>query len=778
MGYISKKEIELIDGYFRASNYLSVAQLYLMDNPLLFEPLKLEHLKPNPVGHFGTTPGQNFIYVHCNRVIKKFNLKMIYISGPGHGGQAMIAQNYLDGTYTKYNPSYTEDLAGLKKLVRNFAFPRGVSSHCEANIPGSIHTGGELGYSLAHAAGAVLDNPELIATCVVGDGEAETGPLATSWNVNKFINKKTDGVVLPILHRNGYKISNPTVFGRMTDREITYFFESLGWKVYFVEGRDTFVMHEKMANTMDRVISDIEKIKATGKGEYPMIILTTPKGWLGPKAFNGKKIEDSFRAHQIPIYFSKEEPGNFDIIERWLRSYHPETLFDKDGRFLQKYRDLAPSPTHTMGASPYANGGILTKRIICPVLDPYIIDIKEPGRINRQDTKVLSQYIRDLFILNKENKNFRVFGPDEALSNRLNFMFDVEKRTWNYRIFKDDEYLSTTGRIMDSYLSEHLCEGMLEGYVLTGRYGFLHSYEAFARVIESMMGQHGKWLKFASELSWREDIPSLNFLLTSHAFQQDHNGYTHQDPGFVNTLINKKYDVVRAYYPPDSNTLLFTFDKVIKSKNLINAIIASKHPRPQWFTVDDAKKLINKGVSIVDFASNDGDDPDLVMVATGETPFLELLGAVDILRRSIKNIKIRVVYVLNLFVLDKNHPDGLTDDEYNKIFTEDRPIIYNYHGYTTGLRDLIFDRKNKNIIMRGYREEGNITTSFDIRVMNKIDRFHLVIDAMKMLPKYQRNGKVLIEWCESMLKEHLRYIKKHGEDMPYIKNWKWDNDLK
>ncbi len=431
-----------------------------------------------------------------------------------------------------------------------------------------------------------------------------------------------------------------------------------------------------------------------------------------------------------------------------------------------------------MGASPYANGGILTKRLLCPVLEPYIVDIKEPGRVNRQDMKVLSQYIRDLFILNKENKNFRVFGPDEALSNRLNFMFDVEKRTWNYRIFRDDEYLSTTGRIMDSYLSEHLCEGMLEGYILTGRWGFLHSYEAFARVIESMMGQHGKWLKFASEMSWREDIPSLNFILTSHAFQQDHNGYTHQDPGFINTLINKKYDVVRAYYPPDSNTLLFTFDKVIKTKNLINAIVASKHPRPQWFGVEDAKKLVNKGISIVDFASNDDGNPDIVMVATGETPFLELLGAVDILRRSVKDIKIRVVYVLNLFVLDKNHPDGLTDDEYNKIFTVDKPIIYNYHGYTTGLRDLVFDRENKNIKMIGYREEGNITTSFDMRVLNKIDRFHLVIAAIEKLPKYQRSGKVLIEWCEDMLKEHVRYIKKHGEDMPYIKNWKWDNDLK
>ena len=777
MGYISKKDLELLDGYFRASNYLSVAQLYLMDNPLLFEPLRLNHLKPHPVGHFGTTPGQNFIYIHCNRVIKKYNLKMIYISGPGHGGQAMIAQNYLDGTYTKYNPIYSEDLEGLKKLVKNFAFPRGVSSHCEANIPGSIHTGGELGYSLSHAAGAVLDNPNLIATCVVGDGEAETAPLATSWNINKFLNKINDGVVLPILHRNGYKISNPTVMGRMSDKEITSYFESLGWKVYMVTGRDSYVMHDKMAHVMDDVIKDIGNIKASGKGNYPMIILTTPKGWMGPKELEGKKIEDSFRSHQIPIPFSYEEPHNFDLIESWLRSYHPESLFDKHGRFLKKYKELAPSPAHTMGTNPYANGGLLTKHIICPILDPYIVDIKEPGRINRQDTTVLSQYIRDLFILNKNNKNFRVFGPDEALSNRLNHIFEGTYRTWNFRLEKDDEYLSPIGRVMDSYLSEHLCEGMLEGYLLTGRWGVFHSYEAFARVIESMMGQHGKWLKFAKEVSWREDIPSLNFLLTSHAFQQDHNGYTHQDPGFVNTLINKKYDVVRAYYPPDANTLLFTFDKVIKTKNLINVIIASKQPRPQWFDITDTKKLVMKGVSIVDYASNDEGNPDIVMVATGETPFLEVMGAVDILRRSVKNIKIRVVYVLNLFVLDKNHPDGLTDEEYNKLFTTDKPIIYNYHGYTTGLRDLVFDRFNKNISMHGYREEGNISTSFDMRVVNKIDRFNLVIDAIKHLPKYQKNGKVLIEWCEKMLKEHVRYIKKHGDDMPYIKNWKWDNDL-
>ena len=778
MGYISKKELELLDGYFRASNYLSVAQLYLKDNPLLLEPLKLEDLKPHPVGHFGTTPGQNFIYIHCNRVIKKNNLKMIYISGPGHGGQAMIAQNYLDGTYTRFNPTYTEDLAGLTKLVKNFAFPRGVSSHCEANIPGSIHAGGELGYSLSHAAGAVLDNPELIVTCVVGDGEAETGPLATSWNINKFLNKKEDGVVLPILHRNGYKISNPTIFGRMSDRDITNFFESLGWKVYLVSGRDSLVMHEKMAHVMDEVVKEIKHIKSTGKGAYPMIVLTTPKGWMGPKHLNGKKIEDCFRSHQIPIPFSYDEPSNMVLIEKWLKSYHPESLFDKDGKFLAKYKELVPAPSHTMGASPYANGGLLTKRLLCPVLNPYIVDIKEPGKINREDMKVLSQYVRDVFILNKNNKNFRVFGPDEAYSNRLDSMFEATYRTWNFKTIKDDEFLSPIGRVMDAYLSEHLCEGMLEGYVLTGRYGFLHSYEAFARVIESMMGQHGKWLKFAGDTSWREDIPSLNFVLTSHAFQQDHNGYTHQDPGFINTLINKKYSIVRAYYPPDANTLLFTFDKVIKTKNLINAIIASKHPRPQWFDATDAKKLVEKGISIVDFATNDNGNPDVVLVASGETPFLEVLGAVDILRKSIKNIKIRVVYVLNLFVLDKNHPDGLTDDEYNKIFTENKLIVYNYHGYTTALRDLVFDRKNHNITTHGYMEEGNITTSFDMRVVNKIDRFHLVIDILNRLPKYKENGKVLIDWCETMLKEHVRYIKKHGEDMPYIKNWKWDNDLK
>ena len=776
MGVLTKKELKLMDEYFRVLNYLSVAQLYLLDNPLLRKPLSYEDIKPNVVGHFGTTPGQNLIYMHLNRLIRNYNLKMIYISGPGHGGQAMIANNYLEGVYTKFYNDITEDIEGLKKLCKQFSFPGGVSSHVSPETPGSIHEGGELGYSLAHAAGAVLDNKDLIAACVVGDGEAETGPLATSWHINKFLNKKTDGVVLPILHRNGYKISNPTIFGRMSHDEIEDFFYGYGWKPIFVSENDTKKIHEKMAKAMDKAIKEIEKVRLNGKGKYPVIILTTPKGWTAPKEIEGKKIEGTFRSHQVPIAISKENENNLKLLEKWLKSYRIDDLFDKTGKIKSELKKLCPPITKCMGYSSYANGGLLLKEIKTPNWKNYALDIKAPGQITKQDTIELGKYIRDLFVINNKNNNFRVFGPDEALSNRLNYMFDKESRTWNYKMLKNDEYLSNTGKIMDSYLSEHLCQGMLEGYLLTGRYGFMHSYEAFIRIVDSMASQHAKWLKVCKSIPWREDIASLNYLLVSHVFQQDHNGYTHQDPGFLNHLVTKKADTVRMYLPPDTNCLLSCFDHCIKTKNLINVIIASKHPRPQWLTKEEADKHCQRGISIWDFASNDLGNPDIIFACAGETPTLEVLAAVDILRKSVKGIKIRVVNVVDLMKLQSpdTHPHGMTDEEYNEIFTKNKPIIFNFHGYPSLIHQLTYKRENRNLHVHGYKEEGTITTTFDIRVQNEIDRFHLVISALKEIPRYKESGKILVKWCNDMLKKHKKYINENGIDMPYIKDWKWE----
>ena len=775
MPVLSKKELMKMDAYFRALNYLSVAQLYLLDNPLLRRELKIEDIKPNVVGHFGTAPGQNFIYMHCNRIIKKYNLRMIYISGPGHGGQAMVANNYLEGVYSKFYPEITEDEEGLKKLCKQFSFPCGISSHVAPETPGSIHEGGELGYSLAHAAGAVLDNKDLIVACCVGDGEAETGPLATSWHINKFLNKKNDGVVLPILHRNGFKIANPTVFGRMSKEELQDFFYGLGWKPYFVSGNNSLKMHEEMANTMDKVVKDIQRIKSTGKGNYPMVILTTPKGWTGPKEVEGKKIEGSFRAHQVPVVISRDNPENLKLIEKWLKSYKPDELFDSKGKLIKELKELCPSPTKCMGAQSVANGGLLLKELITPNWEDYALDIKKPGEVITQDTMNLGNYIRDVFKLNSGNKNFRVFGPDEALSNRFNHIFEVEKRTWNYRMNKDDEFLDNNGRVMDAYLSEHLCEGLLEGYLLTGRHGFIHSYEAFIRIIDSMASQHAKWLKVCQDIPWRAPIASLNFMLVSHVFQQDHNGYTHQDPGFLNHLVTKKADVVRMYLPPDTNCLLSCFEHCIKTKNYINVIVASKHPRPQWLTKRQAKIHCKKGLGIWDFASNDDGDPDVVLACCGETPTLEVMAAVDILRQSVKGIKIRVVNVVDLMKLQSNytHPHGMSDEEYDEIFTKDKPIIFNFHGYPVLIHQLTYKRNNRNLHVHGYKEEGTITTTFDIRVQNKIDRFNIVKSALKEIPRYKNSSKSLIDWCDNMLKEHKKYIALHGEDMPYIRNWKW-----
>ena len=774
MKYLTKEENLKLHKYFNALNYLSVGQLYLLDNPLLKRKLSINDIKPNVVGHWGTAPGQNFLYMHLNRMIKKYDLDMIYISGPGHGGEAMIANNYLEGVYTKFYKDITMDEAGMKKLFKQFSFPGGVSSHVAPETPGSIHEGGELGYSLAHATGAVLDNPNLIAACCVGDGEAETGPLATSWNFNKFLNPKTDGIVLPILHRNGYKIANPTVFGRMTKFEMEEFFSGLGFKPYFVTGSDITKMNDDMARILEKVIKNIRQLKDGVTSKWPVIILTTPKGWTGPKIVEEKQIEGSFRAHQIPITISNSKLEGLTLVEKWLKSYHPEELFDENGKLIKELRDLNPKLEKCMGMSKYANGGLLLKDLITPNWEDYALDIKIPGEKDFQDTIQLGAYVRDLFTLNAKNKNFRIFGPDEALSNRFNHIFEVENRTWDSKILKSDEYLSPTGRVMDSYLSEHFCEGLLEGYLLTGRYGFIHSYEAFIRIIDSMASQHAKWLKVTKQISWREEIASLNFMLVSHVFQQDHNGYTHQDPGFLNHLVTKKADIVRMYLPPDTNCLLSCFDHCIKTKNHINVIIASKHPRPQWLNKEDAKIHCKKGIGIWDFASDKG-EVDIVFACAGETPTLEALAAVDILKTSIKDLKVRVINVVDLMrlVSPSEHPHGLSDEEYDRLFTKDKPIIFNFHGYPSLIHQLTYKRHNRNMHVHGYKEEGTITTAFDIRVQNEIDRFHLVISAIKEMPKYEKSAQVLVDWCNDMLDKHKKYICEYGEDMPYIREWKF-----
>lgn len=774
MKYLTKEENLKLHKYFNALNYLSVGQLYLLDNPLLKRKLSINDIKPNVVGHWGTAPGQNFIYMHLNRMIKKYDLDMIYISGPGHGGEAMIANNYLEGVYTKFYKDITMDEAGMKKLFKQFSFPGGVSSHVAPETPGSIHEGGELGYSLAHATGAVLDNPNLIAACCVGDGEAETGPLATSWNFNKFLNPKTDGIVLPILHRNGYKIANPTVFGRMTKFEMEEFFSGLGFKPYFVTGSDITKMNDDMARTLEKVIKNIRQLKDGVTSKWPVIILTTPKGWTGPKIVEEKQIEGSFRAHQIPITISNSKLEGLTLVEKWLKSYHPEELFDENGKLIKELCDLNPKLEKCMGMSKYANGGLLLKDLITPNWEDYALDIKIPGEKDFQDTIQLGAYVRDLFTLNAKNKNFRIFGPDEALSNRFNHIFEVENRTWDSKILKSDEYLSPTGRVMDSYLSEHFCEGLLEGYLLTGRYGFIHSYEAFIRIIDSMASQHAKWLKVTKQIPWREEIASLNFMLVSHVFQQDHNGYTHQDPGFLNHLVTKKADIVRMYLPPDTNCLLSCFDHCIKTKNHINVIIASKHPRPQWLNKEEAKIHCKKGIGIWDFASDKG-EVDIVFACAGETPTLEALAAVDILKTSIKDLRVRVINVVDLMrlVSPSEHPHGLSDEEYDRLFTKDKPIIFNFHGYPSLIHQLTYKRHNRNMHVHGYKEEGTITTAFDIRVQNEIDRFHLVISAIKEMPKYEKSAQVLVDWCNDMLDKHKKYICEYGENMPYIREWKF-----
>ena len=775
---ISKKELKDMNAYFRALNYISVGQLYLLDNPLLKEELKWSHVKKKIVGHWGTVPGQNFIYTHLNRIIKKNDLNMIYISGPGHGGNAVVSNVYLEGTYSNTYPEVSEDIEGLKKLFKQFSFPGGIASHAAPETPGSINEGGELGYSLSHAFGAVFDNPDLIAACVIGDGEAETGPLATSWHSNKFLNPKRDGIVLPILHLNGYKISNPTVLSRISNEELSSLLYGYGWKPYLVEGSTTMELHKNMALTLDRIIKEIKKIQYNARYNnkvervfYPMIVLRTPKGWTGPKLVEGKKVEGTFRSHQVPIPLENDE--ELKQLEKWLKSYHPEELFDDNGHLLPYLKKLVPY--NPMGANPNANGGLLLQELKVPSIDKYAVKFTHPGEIEKEDMRVLGEFIRDII---KENpNNFRVFGPDETMSNRLSHIFEADNRCWYLTKKKEDEYLSYDGRIMDSYLSEHTCEGWLEGYILTGRHGVFVSYEAFIRIVDSMASQHAKWIKVSKELPWRKEISSLNYILTSNVWQQDHNGYTHQDPGFIDHLVNKKADIVRIYLPPDSNCLLSCFDHIIKTKNYINVIVASKHMRPQWLTMEEAKEHCAKGLSKWEFASNDNKGTDIVLVSIGDAPTLENMAAVSIIRNYLPDIKIRFINVVDLMKLEPStkHPHGLTNTEYNKLFTKDKPIIFNYHDYPTLIHELTYERENKNISVHGYIEEGTITTAFDMRVKNEIDRYHIVIDIINHLDIAKtREGKKIIKLMEEKLKYHESYIREYGIDMEEVRLFKWE----
>ena len=778
---LCQEMLDKIDAYWRAANYLSAGQLYLLDNPLLKEPLTMDHIKKKIVGHWGTVPGQNFVYVHCNRVIKRYDLDMILLSGPGHGGNFMIANTYLEGTYSEIYPNISQDEEGMQKLFKQFSFPCGVPSHCAPETPSSINAGGELGYSIAHAFGAVFDNPDLIATVIVGDGEAETGPLATSWQSNKFLNPITDGAVLPVLNLNGYKISNPTVFSRIPHEELESYFVGCGWEPIFVEGDDPMTMHKLMAEAMDTAIEKIKAIQDHARKnndperpKWPMIVLRTPKGWTGPKVVDGQQIEGSFRAHQVPI--SMENPKeHLPLLQKWLESYRPQELFDENGRLIPELAELAPKGNARLGANPHANGGLLLKDLRLPDFRSYGIEV-DHGKTKAQDMIELGGYIRDIFNLNKDSKNFRIFGPDESMSNRLYKVFEAENRDWNAELLPSDDCLARGGRIMDGMLSEHMCEGWLEGYLLTGRHGFFASYEAFIRVVDSMAAQHAKWLKVCNQLTWRRPIASLNFILTSNVWQQDHNGFTHQDPGFLDHIANKKADVVRMYLPPDTNCLLSCFDHCIKSKNYVNAIVASKHPSYQWLTMDQAVKHCTQGVGIWEWASNDnGEEPDIVMACCGDTPTLETMAAVTILRDEFPELKIRVVNVVDLFKLESNHkhPHGLSDAEYNALFTTDKPVIFAFHGYPTLIHELTYRRDNQNMSVHGYQEEGTITTPFDMRVQNEIDRFNLVKDAIMHLPKLGNRGAYLIQKMNDKLVEHKQYIAEYGQDLEEIRDWEW-----
>ena len=779
---VSRDYLQKMDAYWRAANYLSAAQLYLLDNPLLREPLRREHIKKKIVGHWGTVPGQNFVYVHMNRVIKENDLNMILLSGPGHGGNFFVSNAYLEGTYSEVYPNVGQDKEGLTKLCKQFSFPGGISSHVAPETPGSINEGGELGYSLAHAFGAIFDNPELIAACVVGDGEAETGPLATAWHSNKFLSAKHDGAVLPILHLNGYKISNPTVFARISPQEREWFFKGCGWKPYVVSGSEPMEMHAKMAEVVDQCVAEIKEIQRKAREEgvterplWPMIILETPKGWTGPKEVDGKVIEGTFRAHQVPISMEKEE--HLAQLEAWLRSYRPEELFGDDYRLIPELRELAPEGDARMSANPHTNGGKLLRDLRVPDFKDYAVEVPRPGAVKTQDMLELGAYVRDVMVLNRENRNFRIFGPDESKSNRLYKAFEVDQRDFQGEIYEFDEDLSHEGRIMDAYLSEHMCEGWLEGYLLTGRHGFFASYESFIRVVDSMVSQHAKWLKVCNQLPWRQKIASLNLILTSNVWQQDHNGFTHQDPGMLDHVANKKADVVRMYLPPDANCLLSCFDHCIQSKNYVNVIVASKHPSMQWLTMDQAVVHCTQGVGIWDWASTDQEaEPDLVMACCGDTPTVEALAATTILKDHMPELKIRFVNVVDLMKLQSNmlHPHGLTDAEFDSLFTKDKPVVFAFHGYPKLIHELTHGRHNEqNFFVHGYLEEGTITTAFDMRVQNHIDRFSLVKEALKHLPQLGNRGGHLNQEMNDLLVKHKNYIAEYGQDLPEVLAWEW-----
>ena len=779
---LSDELLQKMHAYWRAANYLSIGQIYLYDNPLLKEPLKLEHIKPRLLGHWGTTPGLNFLYVHLNRVIKQQDLNVIYLAGPGHGGPGLVANTYLEGTYTEVYPNIAQDEAGMKKLFTQFSFPGGIPSHVAPETPGSIHEGGELGYALAHAYGAVFDNPDLIAACVVGDGEAETGPLATSWHSNKFVNPVHDGAVLPILHLNGYKIANPTVLSRLDDKELESLFVGYGYKPYFIEGSDPEAMHQLMAGTLDTILGEIKSIQSearthgfTKRPQWPMIILRSPKGWTGPKEVNGKKVEGFWRSHQVPFSDMANNPEHITLLEEWMKSYKPEELFDDNGTFRQDLAELAPEGERRMGANPHANGGILLKALKMPDFRDYAVEVNNPGTTYAQATRVSGEFLRDVMKMNPHT--FRVMGPDETASNRLSALFEVTDRTWMAQRLPEDESLSPEGRVME-VLSEHLCQGWLEGYLLTGRHGFFSCYEAFIHIIDSMFNQHAKWLKTTrDEIPWRQPIASLNYLLTSHVWRQDHNGFSHQDPGFIDHVVNKKADVVRIYLPPDANTLLSVTDHCLRSRNYVNVIVAGKQPELQYLDMDAAVKHCTAGIGIWEWASNDkGNEPDVVMACAGDVPTFETLAAVDILREQFPDLKVRVVNVVDLMTLqpEKEHPHGLSDREFDTIFTTDKPIVFAYHGYPWLIHRLTYRRTNhNNLHVRGYKEEGTTTTPFDMVVRNDLDRFHLVEDVIDRVPKLGYAAAYAKQALRDQLIEHHQYVTKYGIDMPEIRNWKW-----
>ncbi len=780
---LSEQELQDIDAYFRAANYVSVGQIYLLANPLLKEPLKIQHVKPRLLGHWGTTPGLNLIYVHLNRLIKQRDLNMIYITGPGHGGPGLVANTYLEGTYSEFYPHIGEDEEGLQLLFKQFSFPGGIPSHVAPETPGSIHEGGELGYALTHAAGAVFDNPSLIACCVVGDGEAETGPLATSWHWNKFLNPKRDGAVLPVLHLNGYKIANPTIFARMDDEELESFFDGLGYEPLFVEGDEPQVVHQIMAAAMEHSLDRIAEIqKAAREGgvekrpKWPMIVMRTPKGWTGPKVVDGKKVEGTFRSHQVPLSELKTKPEHLKQLEEWMRSYKPQELFEKDGSLKKHLRALAPDGERRMGANPHANGGVLLRDLKLPDFEKYAVEVKKPGTTEAESTGVMGKYLRDVMKLNEEHANFRIFGPDETASNRLSAVFEETDRVFMGPIFKDDDHLSKDGRVME-VLSEHLCQGWLEGYLLTGRHGFFSCYEAFIHIIDSMFNQHAKWLKVTKDIPWRASIASLNYLLTSHVWRQDHNGFSHQDPGFIDHAVNKKADIIRVYLPPDANTLLYITHKCLRGRDKINIIVAGKQPQLQWLDMEAAIKHCAVGLGIWDWASNDqGGEPDVVMACAGDVPTLETLAAVSILRQNIPELKIRVVNVVDLMTLqpESEHPHGLSDHEFDSIFTKDKPIIFAYHGYPWLIHRLTYRRNNhKNLHVRGYKEEGTTTTPFDMTVLNQIDRYHLASDVIDRVGELESVAARARQWLHGKLIDHKRYIHEHGEDMEEVRTWKW-----